>query len=130
MQILHLLQELQMRLHMSMILITHDISVVATTCHRVLVMYAGKIVEEGTVQEVLKTPRHPYTRALLASRPSLRSVRGEKLTTIEGSPPSLVLPPKGCPFAARCPHAMNICVKQFPPTLNRSACWLEDPRCR
>ncbi len=127
-QIIHLLKELRHELKMSQIIITHDIGAVASLCDRVLVMYAGKIVEEGPVDGILNEPRHPYTKMLLLSRPSLRSKRGEKLFAIEGSPPSLFSPPAGCPFAARCPHAMKICESAFPPVNQNAACWLYDEK--
>ncbi len=123
-QILHLLKQLKM----SQIVITHDIGAVASLCDRVLVMYAGKIVEAGTAQDVLTAPKHPYTKMLLYSLPTLQTKRGEKLYAIEGSPPSLFTPPPGCPFAARCPHAMNICAREFPPTHENTACWLHNER--
>lgn len=123
-QIIHLLKELRHRLKMSQIIISHDISAVANLCDRILVMYAGKIVEEGQVQTVLREPRHPYTKMLLHSLPTLSSRRGEKLFAIEGSPPSLFSPPAGCPFASRCPHAMKICAMEFPPMQQNAACWL------
>lgn len=127
-QIVYLLKELRIRLQMSQIIITHDIGAVASLCDRILVMYAGKIVEEGSVQNILQAPRHPYTKMLLHSLPTLASKRGEKLFTIEGSPPSLFSPPHGCPFAARCPHAMKICAQESPPINQSAACWLYDER--
>jgi oligopeptide transport system ATP-binding protein len=127
-QILHLLKELRSHFKMSQIIITHDIGAVSSLCDRVLVMYAGKIVEEGTAQEVLTAPRHPYTKMLLHSIPRLSAKQGEKLFAIEGSPPSLFTPPPGCPFAARCPHAMNICAREFPPANENTACWLYNHR--
>lgn len=127
-QIIHLLKHLRALFRMSQIIITHDIGVVASLCDRVLVMYAGKIIEEGAVSDVLTAPRHPYTKMLLHSRPTLQSKRGEKLFTIEGSPPSLFSPPSGCPFAARCPHAMPICGQKPPPLSQNAACWLYDSR--
>jgi oligopeptide/dipeptide ABC transporter ATP-binding protein len=129
-QILDLLKQLRSRFNMSLILITHDIGVVASLCDRILVMYAGKIVESGTAAEVLNTPEHPYTRMLLQSLPRLDAPNGQKLAAIEGSPPSLFAPPPGCPFADRCPQAMNICSQETPPELSRAHCWLTDSRCQ
>ncbi len=129
MQILELLKDLRKQCKMSLILISHDIGVIANLCDRVAVMYAGKIVEHGSVEQVLNHPRHPYTRMLLDSLPRLDAKRGEKLPAIEGSPPSLFNPPPGCPFAQRCPFAMNICADRSPPVFSNAACWLHDPRC-
>lgn len=125
-QILQLLKNLRRELKMSQIIITHDIGAIASLCDRALVMYAGKIVEAGRVQEVLTNPLHPYTKMLLDSLPTLKAKQGEKLFAIEGSPPSLFAPPQGCPFAARCPHAMERCTRQFPDTSSRAACWLRE----
>ena len=122
-QILDLISRLRKQLNMSLILISHDIGIVANLCDRVLVMYAGKIVEHGSVIEVLTKPLHPYTRMLLQSLPHLDSEYGKKLLPIDGSPPSLFSPPKGCPFAGRCPEMMNICQNVPPPSSGRAACW-------
>ncbi|MBF8264014.1 MAG: peptide transporter ATP-binding protein [Parachlamydiales bacterium] len=129
-QILELLKQLRRRLNMSLILISHDIGVVASLCDRVIVMYAGKIVEQGPVAGVLNTPKHPYTRMLLHSLPRLDSGHGQKLFAIEGSPPSLYAPPQGCPFAERCPEAMNICERTPPPAFSSVCCWRYDSRCQ
>ena len=108
-QILALLKELQQRFDMSLILISHDIGVVARLCDRIYVMYAGKIVEEGSAVDVLNSPRHPYTRKLLDSLPRLDAAPGQPLCAIDGSPPSLFTLPSGCPFAPRCHQAMPLC---------------------
>ena len=123
-QILSLLKELQQRFNMSLILISHDIGVVARLCDRIFVMYAGKIVEKGSAVEVLNSPRHPYTRKLLHSLPRLDSVHGQHLCAIDGSPPSLFSPPPGCSFAPRCSNAMPICHAKTPPLFSRASCWL------
>jgi oligopeptide/dipeptide ABC transporter ATP-binding protein len=120
-QILQLLKRLQKALRMSMILITHDLGVVAEVCDRVLVLYAGKIVERGKVAEVLKQPRHPYTQMLLDSLPKADRLH-QPLRAIDGAPPNLLSPPKGCAFAERCPHAAPIC-SSLPPFFGPAACW-------
>jgi oligopeptide transport system ATP-binding protein len=121
-QILDMLKNLQKRFQMSLLLITHDMGVVSEICKKVIVMYAGKIVEMGSVDEVLKSPKHPYTQMLLRSRPGLDSVKEIPLTGIDGSPPNLLDPPKGCAFKERCPFAANICEKD-PPFTKSTACW-------
>jgi len=115
-QILGLLRALQ-REHQktSIIMITHDLGVVAQLCHRVAIMYAGKIVEQGPVRDIFNSPRHPYTQGLLASLPG-RVPRGEPLRQIDGTVPDLRRPPAGCRFAPRCPHARPICLA--PPPMN------------
>jgi oligopeptide/dipeptide ABC transporter ATP-binding protein len=129
-QILELLEDLRHKLGLSLILITHDLSVVAETCDRVLVMYAGKVAEEGPVGEVFRRPRHPYTQKLLASFPNIRADR-RTLDVIPGSPPDLRIPPPGCRFAPRCPFAMDICQTVVPPEVTfgnlRVACHLYPP---
>ncbi|MGK5632556.1 ABC transporter ATP-binding protein, partial [Streptomyces sp. URMC 123] len=104
-QILDLLKDLQQEFGSAIILITHDLGVVANTADDVLVMYAGRAVERGSVREVLRTPEHPYTWGLLRSMPRLSSDVDEALTPIPGTPPSLLAPPPGCPFHPRCPRA-------------------------
>jgi oligopeptide/dipeptide ABC transporter ATP-binding protein len=113
-QILELLEDLRSRLGLSLILITHDLSVVAETCDRVLVMYAGRIAEEGPVEQVFRSPRHPYTQKLVSSFPNIRADR-RTLEVIPGSPPDLRTPPPGCRFAPRCGYAMPICTEVVPP---------------
>jgi oligopeptide transport system ATP-binding protein len=128
-QILELLRELQEQLGMSVILITHDLGVVAHTAHRVAVMYAGKIVETGTLREIFYNPQMPYTWGLLSSIPLLTADRSQDLIPIPGSPPDMSDPPKGCPFTARCPYAMQVCPTEFPEysvfsAEHKAACWL------
>ena len=126
-QILELLEGLRHKLGLSLILITHDLSVIAETCDRVLIMYAGKVAEEGRVEEVFRRPRHPYTQKLLSSFPNIQADR-RTLDVIPGSPPDLRNPPPGCRFAPRCAFAMAVCKEVVPPevTFNgtRVACHL------
>ena len=124
-QILALLKELQQNFNMSLILISHDIGVVARLCDRIFVMYAGKIVEHGLAHEVLNSPCHPYTRKLLHSLPRLDCPHGEPLCAIDGSPPSLFYLPSGCTFAPRCTYAKPICHSTYPPLDSRVSCWLD-----
>ncbi|WP_044641930.1 ABC transporter ATP-binding protein [Risungbinella massiliensis] len=131
-QIMDLMKSLQDKLGTSIILITHDLGVVAETADRVVVMYAGKVVETGKINEIFKEPRHPYTWGLMNSMPKLNQDRNQELEPIPGSPPDLLAPPKGCAFAARCKHAMKICQEIDPDVtqINEShsvACWLEHP---
>jgi oligopeptide transport system ATP-binding protein len=131
-QILELMRELQDRLGMSIILITHDLGVVASTAHRVAVMYGGRIVETGTVREIFYNPQMPYTWGLLASIPLPNADRSQELIPIPGTPPDALNPPKGCPFTARCPYAMKVCDGEMPDktTFSRehwAACWLHHP---
>jgi oligopeptide/dipeptide ABC transporter ATP-binding protein len=113
-QILELLDQLRHKLGLSLILITHDLSVIAESCDRVMVMYAGKVAEEGAVEEVFRRPRHPYTQKLLSAFPNIHADR-RTLDVIPGSPPDLRDLPPGCPFAPRCPMAMAICTEVMPP---------------
>ena len=131
-QILELLRELQEQLGMSVILITHDLGVVAHTAHRVAVMYAGKVVETGTLREIFYNPQMPYTWGLLASIPLPTADRSQDLIPIPGSPPDMHDPPKGCPFTPRCPYAMQICAEEMPgyttfSAEHKAACWLHHP---
>ena len=131
-QILELMRELQDRLGMSIILITHDLGVVASTAHRVAVMYGGRIVETGTVREIFYNPQMPYTWGLLASIPLPNADRSQELIPIPGTPPDATNPPKGCPFTSRCPYAMRVCGDEMPePTTfspeHWAACWLHHP---
>ena len=131
-QILELLRELQERLGMSVILITHDLGVVAHTAHRVAVMYAGKVIETGTLREIFYNPQMPYTWGLLASIPLPTADRGQELIPIPGSPPDMLDPPKGCPFTARCPYSMRVCADEVPEYTtfspeHKAACWLHHP---
>ncbi|MDR1650921.1 MAG: ABC transporter ATP-binding protein [Synergistaceae bacterium] len=131
-QILELMKELKSRLGTSIILITHDLGVVAGMCDRVNVMYAGRIAESGTVRDIFRRPRHPYTLGLLKSVPNPNRMQKERLVPIKGHPPDLLKPPAGCAFAARCTYAMKICVNARPPVFDvaeghQSACFLNHP---
>jgi oligopeptide transport system ATP-binding protein len=106
-----------------LLLISHDLAIVAEMCERVLVFYAGKIVEQGPTSQILAHPRHPYTQMLLRSIPQLRGPRLKVLETIAGAPPNLLAPLQGCPFRERCPYAMPIC-KEEPPFIDSAACWI------
>jgi oligopeptide/dipeptide ABC transporter ATP-binding protein len=126
-QYLRLLRELQQQTAVGVILITHDFGVVAEACDRVAVMYAGRIVEQAPVEEVFDHPQHPYTRALLESRPRA-DVKADRLRSIEGQPPSLSDLPLGCRFADRCPYVTGTCLEAYPPTVevaagHHTACW-------
>lgn len=112
-QILDLLKELKNRLNVAMVLITHDMGIVADVCDRVTVLYAGQVCETGTVEQVFEKPKHPYTQALLTSVPSL-ALRKEKLSVIPGNVPNLIQPPSGCRFHPRCPFAQQICIDKVP----------------
>jgi len=127
-QILGLMKQLKERTNTAILLITHDLGVVAQVCTRVIVMYGGLIMEEGTVEEIFEHPRHPYTQGLLKSIPRVTSGGRQRLATIEGTPPDLLDPPSGCPFMERCPHAGDIC-KTMPRYTefneeHRALCWL------
>jgi oligopeptide/dipeptide ABC transporter ATP-binding protein len=127
-QILDLMAKLQEELNMAVLLITHDLGVVAEVCDDVVVMYAGRIVEQGSVRQIFTQPRHPYTAGLLRSIPKLGH-KTEYLPTIEGSVPSLANLPKGCRFQSRCPMAVDICRQAEPPLVkvgegHLSACHL------
>ncbi len=121
-QILDLLKSLQKQLHTALVLITHDLNVVSSVCDRVLVMYAGRIVEEGLVEDVLLRPQHPYTQMLLQATARIDRPKSERLIPIDGTPPNLFKPPLGCAFAPRCPYAMDIC-KREPPRVKNANCW-------
>jgi peptide/nickel transport system ATP-binding protein/oligopeptide transport system ATP-binding protein len=126
-QILELMGDLQERLGMSMLLITHDLGVVAETCDEVVVMYAGRVVERGTVKDVFSSPQHPYTEALLQSIPLLGMTQSEPLRVIRGSVPSPQHWPEGCRFRPRCDYAFDRCLSEpplFALAAQRSACWL------
>jgi len=114
-QILDLLQHLQKEEYMSLLLITHDLGVVARLCQRVIVMYASQLVETGTVEHIFNSPEHPYTRTLLQSCRSLTQTDGQPLICLEGNPPSLQGKRMGCPFTPRCPSAMKFCERKDPP---------------
>ncbi len=128
-QILELMQDLRKKLGMSIIMITHDLGVVASMCERIAVMYAGNIVEYGTTDEIFYQPGHEYTKGLIKSIPQLNAEKIERLVPIEGQPVDLMNPPKGCPFAPRCEHCMKVCLTEKPPVTHLSDthysyCWL------
>ncbi len=134
-QILELLEDLKQKLDLSILLITHDLGVVAQVADRVMVMYAGKLAETGSSHEIFKAPAHPYTKGLLESIPSLNSKREDMLRSIPGTPPDLFQSPKGCGFVDRCPMAMEVCDAVHPPMTaitgdHQTACWLQDPRAK
>jgi len=127
-QILDLIRDLKRDFRSSVILITHDLGVVAGITDRIVVMYAGKIVEEGPTEEVFSDPRHPYTQGLLRSVPRLDEKRHEQLETIPGLPPDLSALPKGCPFHPRCDRAVQRCSVEYPPEIKlgdqrQAVCW-------
>lgn len=134
-QIIDLMRDLQRQMDTAIILITHDLGVVASLADRVLVMYAGKIVESGELDDIFYRPRHPYTWGLLASVPKLDSSKSVPLASIQGTPPDLFKPPQGCAFAPRCEFAMRICHEECPPEFpagagHQVACWLEHDMAR
>lgn len=120
-QILDQLRELQQQLGISVILVTHDISVVAYICDRTVVMYAGRVAEQGTMEATLTQPSHPYTMGLRNAFPDLQGAASGMLTPINGAPPNLALPPPGCRFAPRCPFAIDKCTTVSPETLEVAA---------
>lgn len=133
-QIMQVMKDLQKKMGTSIVLITHDLGVVADVCDRVIVMYAGKVVETGTKYEIFNNPQHPYTRGLLRSVPRLDQKKDEPLIPIHGAPPDLIKPPVGCSFCARCDEAMRVCVDNDPDLVSakdneshRAACWLLHP---
>ena len=133
-QIMDLLVELKDKINTAIILITHDLGVVAGIADRVAVMYAGKVVETGTTAQIFYEHKHPYTEALLRSLPSADAGKREPLMSIPGTPPDLLCPPKGCGFAARCRHCMQICHEEQPPEFelgdgHKASCWLLHPDC-
>ncbi|MBR0172353.1 MAG: ABC transporter ATP-binding protein [Lachnospiraceae bacterium] len=128
-QILELMMELKEKLGMAIIMITHDLGIVASMCDRIAVMYAGHIIEYGTTDDVFYDPRHEYTRGLLNSIPRLDAKEHERLVPIEGTPVDMLNPPKGCPFAPRCNVCMKICLREMPPVTNitdvhYTQCWM------
>jgi oligopeptide/dipeptide ABC transporter ATP-binding protein len=130
-QYLMLLKEVQTRMGLAMLFITHDFGIVARMCDRVAVMYAGRIVESGPVRALFKTPRHPYTEALMASVPRMEG-RVDRLPSIEGQPPALHRLPPGCRFAPRCRYVEPRCRTEYPPTFavgaqHEAACWRAEP---
>lgn len=129
-QILNLIKKLNRQFGMTTMLITHDLGVVATVCDKVAVMYGGLIMEYGTVDEIFYHPRHPYTMGLLGSIPHVDGGEKRRLIPIDGTPPDLINPPKGCPFSTRCKYCMNICTQEQPPYFaedkHRTMCWMLD----
>ena len=130
-QILELMMDLKKQLGMSIILITHDLGVVAGMCDRIAVMYAGKVVECGTTDEIFYQPSHEYTKGLLQSVPNLNEKEHKRLVPIEGTPVDMLNPPEGCPFAPRCRSCMKVCLNRMPAythlsDTHYSACWLLD----
>ena len=129
-QIVDLVKRLRDEIGMAIIWITHDLGVVAGLADRMMVMYAGFVVEEAPVKEVYADPRHPYTLGLLGSLPRLDELRADKLTSIEGLPPDLIALPEGCPFQARCEYAIDKCQTERPELepvgpRHRIACWVD-----
>ena len=132
-QILDLMKKLKDDLNTSIIIITHDLGVVADIADEIVVMYAGQIIEKGKLNEIYYNTKHPYTKKLLASVPKLNMDKNEELHSIEGSPPDLYIPPKGCSFYDRCDEAMVICEENMPEFTDHgnghcSRCWLNHPQ--
>lgn len=129
-QILSLIKKLNRQFGMTTMLITHDLGVVATVCDKVAVMYGGLIMEYGTADEIFYHPRHPYTMGLLGSIPHVDGGEKRRLIPIDGTPPDLINPPKGCPFSTRCKYCMNVCTQEQPPYFaedkHRTMCWMLD----
>lgn len=128
-QILELMIELKNKLGMSIIMITHDLGIVANMCKKIAVMYGGKVVEYGSTEDIFYNPRHEYTKGLLRSIPKLNDKEHKKLVPIEGTPVDMLNPPAGCPFAPRCEKCMRICINKMPDYVDiseghYSACWL------
>ena len=131
-QIMRLIKDLQKKLNTSVILITHDLGVVANVAKRIVVMYSGKIVESGNSEDIFYHPKHPYPCALLNAVPRLDLENKQVLASIEGTPPDLLDPPKGCPFCTRCRYCMKICCEELPEMTqfgdgHQAACWLHHP---
>ena len=128
-QIMELMTELKNKINMSIILITHDLGIVSSMCDRIIVMYGGKIMEAGTIDDIFYNPKHEYTKGLLRSIPKLNVKDHERLVPIEGTPVDMLNPPAGCPFAPRCKKCMKICLQKMPEYTkisdnHFSACWL------
>ena len=131
-QVLELIKSLTSQMGSSVIMITHDLGVVASMCSRILIMYGGKIVEQGTDEEIFYDPKHPYTIGLLRSINNPNAEVKQELVPIPGSPPNLLSPPPGCPFVDRCDHAMLVCKNRMPDTTvfsqtHQASCWLQHP---
>ena len=127
-QILELMQELQKKLGMAIIMVTHDLGVIADMCDEIIVMYGGRVCERGTAEDIFYRPHHEYTKGLLRSIPNVDRI-GEKLIPIPGTPINLLNMPKGCAFCPRCENAMKICIEQVPPEMQMpdghfASCWL------
>ena len=128
-QILELMMELRQKLGMAIIMITHDLGIVASMCEKIAVMYAGRIVEYGTTDDIFYNPKHEYTKGLIKSIPRLDAKDHERLVPIEGTPVDMLNPPAGCPFAPRCDNCMKICLREMPPVtyfsdVHYTQCWL------
>ena len=130
---MELIGELQKELDMAMILVTHDLGVVASVADKIQVMYAGQVVERGTAREIFYESKHPYTWALLSSVPKVTNESKEELYALKGTPPDLLLPLHECPFASRCEYCMGICKERNPMETSLSdthkvSCWLQHPK--
>ncbi len=128
-QILELIMELKDKLGMAIIMITHDLGIVSSICDRIAVMYAGRVVEYGTTDDIFYNPQHEYTKGLLRSIPRLDEKEHKKLVPIEGTPVDMLNLPRGCAFASRCENCMKICLREMPPytdfdDVHYSACWM------
>ena len=128
-QILELMMELREKLGMAIIMITHDLGIVASMCEKIAVMYAGRIVEYGTTDDIFYNPKHEYTKGLIKSIPRLDAKDHERLVPIEGTPVDMLNPPAGCPFAPRCDNCMKTCLREMPPVtyfgdVHYTQCWL------
>ena len=131
-EIIELLKQIQKETGMAVIMITHDLGIVANIAKKIVVMYAGKVVETGSSADIFYSARHPYTRALLRAVPRLDLESGQELESIEGAPPSMLCPPPGCAFGTRCQNCMKICTEQEPPLYefepgHTARCWLYHP---
>ncbi len=132
-QIIDLMKKMQQEMNAAILLITHDLGVVADIAKRICVMYSGKIVERGSAEDIFYRPRHPYTLALLSAVPRMDLENKQQLATIAGTPPDLLKPPAGCPFCTRCQYCMPICREEMPPATgfgagHEASCWLHDDR--
>jgi oligopeptide/dipeptide ABC transporter ATP-binding protein len=128
-QILEIIKDLTVKLNTAVILITHDLGVVSGLCNKICVMYAGRIVERGSTDDLFRDPKHPYTRGLIRSVPRLDKTTHERLYSIPGTPPNLINVPECCPFHPRCEHAMDVCCGRFPEEIDLgsghwASCWL------